>query len=380
MDFDLSEEQRALSESLARLLADRYGADARAGYVAEQGGFSRARWADFVALGLTALPFAEAHGGLGAGAVETMVVMQAFGRALVVEPYLASIVLGGTALRLGGSTEQQARILPGVAAGTTLLALAHAEAGSRFDLLDIACCARPAEAGWVLDGAKLAALGADSADLLIVAARHRGERRDPAGIGLFLVAADAADLERRGYTALDGTRAAELRFIATPAEPLGDLDSGHAVLARAIEHGIAAACAESLGVMEAMQALTLDYLKTRKQFGRAIGEFQALQHRAVDMFMALEQARSMVFFATGALALDDAAERARAIAAAKVQVARSTRHIAEEAVQLHGGIGMTLEYFLGHLARRATALASLFGDEDHHLRRLAAMGGLYPAA
>ena len=152
------------------------------------------------------------------------------------------------------------------------------------------------------------------------------------------------------------------------------------MLARAIEHGIAAACAESLGVMEAMQALTLDYLKTRKQFGRAIGEFQALQHRAVDMFMALEQARSMVFFATGALALEDAAERARAIAAAKVQVARSTRHIAEEAVQLHGGIGMTLEYFLGHLARRATALASLFGDEDHHVRRLAAMGGIYPAA
>jgi len=380
MDFDLSEEQRALADTLGRLLADRYGPEARAGYLAEPDGFSRARWADFIALGLTALPFAEDHGGLGAGAVETMIVMQAFGTALVVEPYLASIVLGGTAVRLGGSAAQQARILPGVAAGTTLLALAHAEAGSRFDLLDIACAARAAGDGWVLDGTKVAALGADCADLLVVAARHHGDRRDPAGIGLFLVEAAAPGLARRGYAALDGTRAAELRFSATPAEPLGALDQGHAVLARAIEHGIAAAAAESLGVMEAMHALTLDYLKTRKQFGRAIGEFQALQHRAVDMFVALEQARSMVLLATGALALEDALERARAIAAAKVQVARSTTHIAEEAVQLHGGIGMTLEYRLGHLVRRATALAALFGDADHHLRRLAAMGGLYHAA
>jgi alkylation response protein AidB-like acyl-CoA dehydrogenase len=380
MDFDLSEEQQALADSLGRLLADRYTPEARLAYLAEPDGFSRARWDDFVELGLTALPFDEAVGGLGAGPVETMVVMQAFGRALVVEPYLSAIVLGGAAMQIGATAAQRARILPGVAAGTTLLALAHAEPGSRFDLADIACAARTANGGWVLDGVKVAALGADSADLLVVAARHAGASRDPAGIGLFLVAADAPGGERRGFTTLDGRRAAEVRFAATPAEPLGPPGRGFATLTRTIEHGIAATSAEALGVMEAMHAMTLDYLKTRKQFGRAIGEFQVLQHRAVDMFVALEQARSMVFLATAALDIDDDAERARAIHAAKVQVSRSLTHIAEEAVQLHGGIGTTLEYFLGHLVRRATVLASLFGDPDHHLRRLAAMGGVYAAA
>jgi alkylation response protein AidB-like acyl-CoA dehydrogenase len=380
MDLDLSEDQQALADTLSRLLADRYGAEARAQSVAAPEGFSRARWGEFVEMGLTALPFEEAHGGLGAGAVETMVVMQAFGHALVVEPYLSSVVLGGSAVRIGGRAAQQHAILPGAAAGTTLLALAQAEAGSRFDLADVACGARPVGSGWALDGAKVAAIGADSADLLVVAARHAGARRDPAGIGLFLVPTDAPGLERRGYTALDGTRAATLQFAATPAEPLGDPAAGFATLQRTIEHGIAAACAEAMGTMEAMHGLTLDYLKTRKQFGRAIGEFQVLQHRAVDMFVALEQARSMVLLATAALALDDADERARMIHAAKVQVSRSATHIAEEAVQLHGGIGMTTEYFLGHLVRRATALAALFGDADHHLRRLAALGGVYKAA
>jgi alkylation response protein AidB-like acyl-CoA dehydrogenase len=380
MDFDLSEEQQALADSLGRLLADRYTPEARLKFIAEPGGFSRARWEDFVALGLAALPFGEDVGGLAGGPVETMLVMQAFGRALVVEPYLASIVLGGSAVQLGGSEAQRARILPGVAAGSTLLALAHAEPGSRFNLADVSCAAHRSADGWTLSGVKVAVLAGDSADLLIVAARHAGASRDPGGIGLFLVAADAAGLERRGFTTLDGHRAAELRFSATPAEPLGAPEHGFATLTRTIEHGITAASAEALGVMETMHAMTLDYLKTRKQFGRAIGEFQVLQHRAVDMFVALEQARSMVFLAAGALAIDDGAERARAIHAAKVQVSRSLTHIAEEAVQLHGGIGTTLEYFLGHLVRRATVLASLFGDADHHLRRLAALGGVYAAA
>lgn len=380
MDFDLTGAQAALAETLARLLADRYTPAARDQAVAAAEGFSRARWDEFAGMGLTALPFAEAHGGVAAGPVETMLVMQAFGRALVVEPYLSAIVLAGTALRLGGSPAQQAALIPAVAAGRMLPALAHAEVGSRFDLADITCRAHPSGGRWVLDGAKVAALGADSADLLVVAARHAGDRRDPRGIGLFLVAADAPGLFRRGYTALDGRRAAELRFAATPAEPLGEPGAGFATLRDAIGHGIAAASAEALGTMEAMHALTLDYLRTRKQFGRAIGEFQALRHRAVDMFVALEQARSMALLATAALALDDADERARMLHAAKVQVARSATHIAEEAVQLHGGIGMTLDYRLGQLVRRATALAALFGDADHHLRRLAALGGVYRGA
>jgi alkylation response protein AidB-like acyl-CoA dehydrogenase len=380
MEFDLSEEQAALADSLRRLLADRYDQAARARHLEEPDGFSAARWQDFVDLGLTALPFDERHGGLAAGAVETMVVMQAFGHALVIEPYLAAIVLGGAALRLGGSTAQQDRLLPAVAAGTVRLSLAYAEAGARFDLADIACTARPAGAGWVLDGRKVAAIGADSAHAIIVAARHAGSRRDPSGIGLFLVDAAALGLQRRGYAALDGTRAAELLLQATPAEALGNPAQGFAVLTHAVEHGIAATAAEGLGVMEAIEALTLDYLRTRRQFGRTIGSFQALQHRAVDMRVMLEQARSMVWLATAAVTLDDADERARMLAAAKVQVARSLTHIAEESVQLHGGIGVTLEYRLGHLVRRATALAALFGDADHHLRRLAAMGGVFRAA
>jgi alkylation response protein AidB-like acyl-CoA dehydrogenase len=370
MDIELTEEQQALADSLRRMLADRYGAQARAGYLELPGGFSVERWRDFVELGLTALPFDPAHGGLGAGAVETMVVMQEFGRALVVEPYLPSIVLGGAALRHGGSAEQQARLLPGVAAGETRLALAWAEAGARFDLADVTTRAD----GNRLTGGKVAAIGADAADWIVVSAR------DAAGIGLYLVAADAPDLAVRGYTAMDGTRGAELRFAATPAEPLGNPTEGFTTLTRAIAHGIAAACAEGLGVMEAMHALTLDYLKTRKQFGKPIGSFQALQHRAVDMFVMLEQARSMAWLAAAAVELPDAAERERLLAAAKVQVARSLTHIAEESVQLHGGIGVTLEYRLGPLVRRATSLAALFGDADHHLRRLAVLGGVYAAA
>jgi alkylation response protein AidB-like acyl-CoA dehydrogenase len=370
MDSALTEEQAALADSLRRLLADRYTAEARAAAIAAPPFHSPARWRDFVELGLTALPFDAAHGGLGAGPAEMLVVMQEFGRALVVEPYLPSVVLGGAALRLGGSPAQQARLIPGVAAGEVRLALAWAEAGSRYDPADIATRVE----GGRITGAKVAALGADAADWIVVSARHAD------GIGLYLVAGDAPGLTRRGYTALDGTRAAELRLDAVPAAPLGEPAQGLATLARAIEHGIAAACAEAVGVMQAMHDLTIDYLKTRRQFGKAIGSFQALQHRAVDMFVMLEQARSMAWLAAAALDEPDDAERARGLAAAKVQVSRSLTHIAEESVQLHGGIGVTLEYRLGHCVRRATALAAMFGDADHHLRRLARLGGVYAAA
>lgn len=357
--FERSEEQQALAGSLQKLFAAPHD------------------WSALVAMGLTALPFAEAHGGLAAGPAETAVVMEEIGRALSPMPYLAHIVLAGAALRLGATAAQQAALVPAIAAGERRAALAWAEAGGRYATSAIGCAARETADGWVLDGAKLAVPGGAEAETLIIAARFAGQPGDEAGIGLFVVGADAPGLARRAYVALDGSPLAELGLAATRAEPLGAPADGHATLVRAIEHGIAAASAESIGVMQAIQALTLDYLRTRRQFGRPIGEFQVLQHRAVDMYVALEQARSMAWLATAALDEADDAARARAIAAARVQVGRSLRHVAEEAVQLHGGIGVTMEYRLGALVRRAAVLATLFGDADHHLRRLASMGSLY---
>ncbi len=219
-------------------------------------------------------------------------------------------------------------------------------------------------------------LHGDVADKLLVTARTGGGRRDRDGIGIFLVDADAEGVSRRAYPTQDGRRAAEIAFVDAPAEVVGDPGGTAPIVARVADEAIAALCAEAVGVMGAMHALTVDYLKTRKQFGRAIGEFQALQHRAVDMYVSLEQARSMALFATMMAAEDDAAERARAMSAAKVQIGRSGRHVGQEAVQLHGGIGMTMEYAVGHYFKRMTMIEKTFGDTDTHLARLAAAGGL----
>ncbi len=381
MDFELSEEQRLLRESVSRMLAGAYDSEKRKRYAGEAAGFSRALWQKYAELGLLGLPFEEKYGGIGGGAVETMIVMESFGRMLVVEPYLATVILGGGLVRLGGSDALQAAVLPKIASGDTLLAFAHAERQARYDLADVATMARKDGSDFILDGEKTLVLNGDSADRLIVSARLSGSRRDPAGIGLFLVDATAKGVTRRGYPAIDGRRAAEISFsgVRVAAEAVvGEPGKAFALIEHVTDHAIAAVCAEAVGAMDALHANTVEYLKSRKQFGVPIGNFQVLQHRAADMLVALEQARSMALFAAMMADDPDADARRQALSAAKVQIGRSGRFIGQQAIQLHGGIGMTMEYSAGHYFKRLTAIDTLFGDADHHLTLLARMGA--PAA
>ena len=379
MDFDLSDDQRLLKDSVDRLVRDEYDFETRQRHRSGPKGWSDAAWSNLAALGLLGAPFSEADGGFDGGPVATGLVMEAFGRGLVVEPYFASVVLCGALLRHGATAERRGRVLPGLMDGSRILAYAQAERQSRGSLHDVETRARRDGDGWVVDGAKGLVLHGDSADTLIVSARTGGGSRDPDGIGLFLVEAEQPGVSRRGYPTQDGLRAAEITFTAAAAEPLGDPGAALPAMIRAEDEAIAALCAEAVGIMDSMHAMTLDYLKTRKQFGRAIGENQALQHRAVDMYVSLEQARSMALYATLMAGSDDATERRRAMHAAKVQIGRSGRHIGQEAIQLHGGIGVTMEYAVGHAFKRMTMIERGFGDTDSHVAALARLGGLIAA-
>ncbi|MBV8888636.1 MAG: acyl-CoA dehydrogenase family protein [Alphaproteobacteria bacterium] len=375
MDFDLTDEQRLLKESVERLLADHYGFDKRRGYLADPAA-SAALWARYAGLGLLGLPFAEEHGGIGGGGIEIMLVMEAFGRVLALEPFLATIVLGGAALRLAGNAAQLAALLPRIAAGELTLAFAHGERQARYDLSDVITTARRnGGGGWVLDGAKSVVLHGDGADRLVISARISGERDEPDGIGLFLVDAKATGVARRAYTMRDGMRAADIALSGVEvgdADALGEPGAAYPIVERIVQAGIAAVAAEAVGAMEALQALTLEYLKTRVQFGRPIGDNQALQHRAAEMMMALEQGRSMAMLAAIMVDEPNARERAHNISMAKVGVGQSARFVSQNAVQLHGGIGMTEEYAVGHYFRRCMVIEHSFGDTAHHLGLLAA--------
>jgi pimeloyl-CoA dehydrogenase small subunit len=374
MNFDLTEEQRLLRDSVERLLADHYGFEKRRSYLAEPEGWSRRLWAQYAELGLLGLPFAEDYGGFGGGPIEVMLVMEAFGRVLALEPYLATVVLGGTALRLAGNEEQKSAILPQIAEGGMILAFAHGERQARYDLTDVLTTAKPKGGGWELDGAKSVVLHGDSAQRLMVSARTAGERDDPDGITLFIVDAAANGVARRAYPMRDGTRAAEISLSGVEVgeeNVLGEIGAGFPVIERVVETGIAAAAAEAIGAMEAMQAMTLEYLKTRTQFGRPIGQNQVLQHRATEMLMELERGRSMAMLAAMMVEEPDPAERARNIAMAKVGVGQASKFVSQNAIQLHGGIGMTEEYAVGHYFRRCMVIEHSFGDTAHHLSRLA---------
>jgi pimeloyl-CoA dehydrogenase small subunit len=383
MDFDLSEEQRLLKESLDRLIGDRYAFEQRKNYAQNPEGWSRDLWAQYAELGLLGLPFDERYGGSAGGPVETMIAMEAFGRALGLEPYLATVVLGGGFLRHGASAEQCADLIPQIAAGTLTLAFAYTERQSRYDLHDIATRAVRDGTGWVIEGDKGVVLHGDTADKLIVTARVGGGRRERDGIAAFIVDAKTPGVSRRGYPTQDGLRAAEIAVSGVRVGPegvLGEPGAALPLIERVVEEGIAALCAEAVGAMAEMHELTVEYLKTRRQFGREIGSFQILQHRAVEMLIALEQARSMAMFATIMAGEGHAAERRHAVSAAKVQIGRSGKFIGQQAIQLHGGIGMTMEYKVGHYFKRVTIIDAMFGDADHHLRRLARQGGTSAAA
>ena len=379
MDFDLSEEQRLLKDSVDGLLNDSYDFDSRKKYGAEKGGWSRSVWNKLAEQGLLGLPFSEDDGGFGAGAVETMIVMEALGKALLLEPYLATVVLGGGFLRRGGSAEQKAAHIPGIIDGSKTFAFAQLEKNSRYDLHDVATSAKKKGDGWVIDGEKFVVLNGESADTLVVTARTKGGQRDTAGIGVFLVPGNAKGVSKKGYPTQDGLHAADITFtgveVGTEAA-IGDPENGLALIEQVVDDARIAMCAEAVGAMDESLKSTVEYLKTRTQFGVPIGSFQVLQHRAADMFVAVEQARSMSMYATMAADFDDPKARANAVAAAKVQIGRSGKFVGQQAIQLHGGIGMTMEAKIGHYFKRLTMIENTFGDSDYHLRRVSESGGL----
>ena len=378
MDFDLTEDQRLLKESVDRLIADQYSFAQRKGYATEAPGWSAKMWAQFAEMGLLGLPFEETLGGFGGGPVETMIVMETFGRGLVLEPFFATIILGGGLLRRAGSAALQGALIPQVTAGKLKLAFAHVERQSRYNLADVTTTAKRQGSAYVLDGAKSVVLHGDCADKIFVTARISGERRDRDGVGLFLVDASSPGVTRRGYPTQDGLRAAEIVLVGVRADAVSE--NAMPAIEHVIDEAIAALCAEAVGTMQVMHDTTLDYMKTRKQFGRAIGSFQVLQHRSVDMLVALEGARSMAMFAAVMASEENPIERRKAISAAKVQIGRSGKHVGQEAIQLHGGIGMTQEYSVGHFFKRMTMIEQQYGTADDHLAILARLGGLFGKA
>jgi pimeloyl-CoA dehydrogenase small subunit len=382
MDFDLSDDQRLLKESVGKLLGAHYGEFAkRRAYAAQPYGFEPGIWAEYAESGILGLPFAEAHGGFGGGGVETMLVMEAIGNALALEPYLTSTVLCGDILMQSGNTALAEEFLPQLADGTKIIGLAQIERSSRHDLHDVSLTARTEGENYMLEGEKSIVIGGGVADAFVVSARTSGNIRDKTGISLFLVDGKTAGVSRRSYPTQDGTQAAEISFAQSripAARMLGSIGEGLPILEHGVDTAIAGLCAEAVGVMDALVKLTVEYLKARKQFGVAIGSFQVLQHRAVDMHMMLELARSMAIYSALAIEQSDRAARHRAISAAKVQIGRSARFIGQQAVQLHGGIGMTMEYKGGHYFKRLTMIEQQFGDADHHLQQLAAAGAGLP--
>jgi pimeloyl-CoA dehydrogenase small subunit len=379
MDFDLTEEQRLLKDSVDGLLSDAYEFELRKKYMKEKGGWSKAIWGKLAEQGLLGLPFSEEDGGFGAGAVETAIVMEALGKALVLEPYLATVVIAGGFLRHGGSDAQKAAHIASIIDGSKTFAFAQLEKNSRYDLGDVSTTAKKKGDGWVIDGEKFVVLNGENADTLIVTARTKGGRHDRTGVGVFLVPADAKGVVKKSYPTQDGLHAADISFTAVEVgadAAIGDGENALPLIERVVDEARTAICAEAVGLMDESLKTTVEYIKTRKQFGVAIGSFQSLQHRAADMFVAVEQARSMSMFATMAADFDDPKERAKAVAAAKVQIGKSGKFVGQQAIQLHGGIGMTQEAKIGHYFKRLTMIENTFGDTDYHMRRVSEAGGL----
>ena len=375
MNFELSDEQQQLADSVRKVLASDYGFEKRQAIVRSASGFSDAAWATFADLGLTALALPEADGGFGGGAIALMAAMEACGEALVVEPLLDNIALGGRLVARAGNAAQRAALLPGLIDGTRRLAFASLEPGRRYTLAPELTTARAEGAGWVLDGAKCVVIGAPQAHTLVVSART------PAGASLFIVDAAAPGVALNPCRTVDGQRSADIRFDSVRLGEqalLGPAGSAMPHIEEATDFATALLCADAIGAMRYANEATLEYTKTRKQFGTPIASFQVLQHRMVEMLISFEQARSMAILAAakvdaGGDAGGDARERGRAVSAAKVKIADAARLISQESVQLHGGMGMTEELKISHTFRRLTMTVQRFGDADHHLERYAAL-------
>jgi alkylation response protein AidB-like acyl-CoA dehydrogenase len=376
MDIEPSVEQTILKDTVDRLMAERYPFEARKRYGDSEQGWSADLWTQYAELGLLGLPFHERYGGSGRGPVETMILFEAFGRALVLEPYFATVVLAGGLIRVAGTEEQKMALLPRLVGGGLKLAFAHGERDGGGASGAPATEARRVQNGWVVSGAKNLVLHGGAADTLIVSARIPEAGSGPQPVGLFLVDSGAPGLTCRSYPTQDGMRAAEIAFDAVTAVALGEGDQS-AAIEKVSDEAAAALCAEAVGAMHAAFQLTVDYLKVRRQFGRALSEFQALQHRAVDMHVLVEESRGMALLAAMALEESDPTERRRSIAAAKAWIGRAGRKLGQEAIQLHGGIGMTLEYAVGHYFKRLTVIDFLFGDAGARMAELERLGGLY---
>lgn len=368
MNFDFTEEQVMLRDSVARYVQDDYDWDTRVAIANSEEGMDRARWQTFAELGWLSIPFAEEHGGFGGDAVDVMVVMEELGKGLVLEPYLATVLLYGGLLQKGGSADLQAAHIPSIIDGSELGAFAYLERQGRYELADVKTSAADSDDGFVLNGEKVVVLNGANADQFIVSARTSGEQSDEQGISLFLVAADADGVERVDYRMMDGQRVANVVFkdVKVPVGNLvGERDGAHALIAEVVMAANLALSAEALGIMQQLNAKTVEYTKTREQFGVAIGSFQALQHRMVDTFMSYEQAKSLLYRAVCALT-DDQEDEVLAIHALRVVLDKAGKHIFGEAIQLHGGMGITDELDIGHYAKRLMMINTTFGNGDYH--------------
>lgn len=371
MDFNFSEEQTMIRDSLARLLRDQYDFDTRRKVVDGDAGWRPEMWQQFAELGLLAAPFSEEDGGLGGGAIDSMVIMEEFGKALVVEPYVPTIVCAGGFLKHAGTAEQKSEHLEAIIGGERVFAFAYAEPRGRYDLFDLETTAKKDGDSYTLNGHKAVVIGAPWASHLIVTARTSGDRRDKSGISVFIVEKNADGITTRDYPTVDGRRASEIYFenVSVPAANLiGEEGNALPLIEQVVDEATAAVCAEAMGAMGVAHKMTVEYSRQRKQFGVAIGKFQVLQHRMVDMFMEVEQARSMTIMGTLKLGLA-ANERMAAVSAAKSKVARGAKFVGQNAIQTHGGIGITQELAIGHYFKRATMIEGQFGSADYHIDR-----------
>ncbi len=371
MDFSLSDEQSMLAESVARFIDNNYDFESRQQIVEAGVGYSRELWQTYAELGWTAVPFSEDDGGLGGGPIELILMMEQFGRGLVIEPYLATIVLAGGVLRRAASANQKEKWLSGIIEGRTQAALAFAEPQARFEISDVATKADSNGDGFILTGKKNLVLNGNNADLLIVPARTGGAQSDENGITLFAVASDSAGIDRKDYLTVDAHQAADISFENVHVNSksiLGEVGQGYATLQTVVDEATLAVCAEAVGILRTMHDKTIEYAKNRVQFGVPIGSFQALQHRMVDMLMACEQTHSLLLWAA-MLSADGNADASKAISALKYQIGTAGRTVAQEAVQIHGGMGVTWELDISHYFKRFTAIELLFGNADFHLNR-----------
>lgn len=379
MNFNLSEEQSQIQASIARFVAENYAFDQRNAVVALEHGFNPGHWQQFADLGWLSIPFAEAHGGFGGGPVDTMVLMQEFGRGLVAEPYLATVLLFGGLLQAGANDAVQSEYIPRIIAGELQGAFAYLERQSRYAMSDIATRAAQHDGQWTVNGEKTVVLNGGAAQKLIVAARSAGAQADEAGVTLLLVDAASAGITRTLYRMTDGQQAANITFNNVVAEAVvGKPGEGYALMTQVIDAARLAVCANALGVMETLNAQTVEYCKTREQFGVKIGSFQALQHRMVDMLGACENVKSLLYRAVCA-AQDHSEDARRSLLALKVMVGRAGKLIGGEAIQLHGGMGMTNELSVGFFVKRLMIINTLFGDADYHQQLFAQLVNAPPA-